>query len=79
VKNRRVKVESYAGHKADQQPIRFYLENRCHEIEAILKQWQEPAATYWRVRADDGNTYTLRLARTDNVWTLESFTPAGDV
>ncbi len=78
MKNRRLTVESYAGHKGDQQPIRFYLENRCYQIEALLKQWHEPDATYWRVRADDGNTYTLRLARKDKVWTLESFTPAGD-
>ncbi len=76
MKNRRLTVESYAGHKADQQPIRFYLENRCHELEELSKQWQEPEATYFQVRADDGNTYTLRLARKDKVWTLESFTPA---
>ncbi|MDA2931480.1 hypothetical protein MYX84_16305 [Acidobacteria bacterium AH-259-O06] len=48
----------------------FYLENRCYKIEELLEQWQKPAATYFRVRADDKNTYTLCLTRKDNVRTL---------
>lgn len=71
----RVRVESYAGYKADQRPLRFYLDEHAYEVEEVLDQWYDPDAIYFRVRAHDGNFYILCHHHQPNqeVWTLESF------
>lgn len=73
--NSRVRVECYSGYKADQRPARFFLDEREYQVEDVLDQWYSPAASYFRVKASDGNVYILR--HTDNgledTWTLESF------
>lgn len=71
----RARVESYAGHKADQRPLRFYLNGRGYEVEEVLDQWYGPDSLYFRVRAHDGNFYILchRESPEEDVWTLESF------
>ena len=70
-----VRVESYAGHKAEQRPLRFSLAERCFEVEEVLDQWYSPDAIYFRVRAHDGNFYILRHREhpLEDAWTLESF------
>ncbi|MFQ5777873.1 MAG: hypothetical protein ACE5IP_07690 [Terriglobia bacterium] len=71
----RLRVESYAGYKADERPVRFYLRERLYQVEAVLDQWYSPGDTYFRVRADDGNIYILRHNQDplEDAWTLESF------
>lgn len=71
----RVRVECYSGHKADERPLRFYLGEREYQVEALLDQWYGPEATYFRVRAGDGNVYVLRHTQTglEDSWRLESF------
>ncbi len=70
----RVEVECYSGYKADERPVRFRLGERAYEVTDVVDQWYSPEATYFRVRADDGNLYVLRHAREPlDFWTLESF------
>ncbi|MFQ5663923.1 MAG: hypothetical protein ACE5HL_08835 [Terriglobia bacterium] len=71
----RLRVECYAGHKADQRPLCFYLRERRYQVEEVLDQWYSPEDIYFRVRADDGNIYILRHNENacDDAWTLESF------
>ena len=73
--NLRVTVETYSGYKADQRPVRFHFRDREYQVEEVLDQWYSPAATYFRVRAQDGNLYILRHAESGfgDLWTLESF------
>jgi uncharacterized protein (UPF0128 family) len=68
-------VECYSGAKADERPLRFQWDGRRYTVEETLDQWHEPNATYFKLRADDGNTYILRLdnATPEGVWTLSSF------
>ena len=70
-----VRVECYAGRKADERPLRFTLAGRMFEVEEVLDQWYGPDETYFRVRADDGHLYILRHheREEDDRWTLESF------
>jgi hypothetical protein len=69
-----VRVECYAGYKADERPLRFYLGAHRYEVEEVLDQWHGPEDTYFRVRADDRNTYILRhTAGEGEAWTLEAF------
>jgi len=71
----RVRVECYAGHKADERPVGFYLGDRRLEVREILDQWYGPSDTYFKVRAGDGHFYVLRHRHDepDSEWTLESF------
>ena len=73
----KVNVKCYAGAKADQRPVRFQLAGRDYLVEEIIDQWYGPEDTYFRVRANDGNTYILRHFRGMDAWTLESFRAGG--
>lgn len=68
-----VTVECYAGHRADERPLRFTLSGRRYEVTEVDDQWYSPEARYFRVRADDGNLYVLRHDERQDVWTLEGF------
>jgi hypothetical protein len=76
-----IRVECYAGGKADERPVRFCLGDRTLRVGEILDQWYGPEDTFFKVLADDGNLYILRrnYSESEAVWTLESFrrlTPA---
>jgi hypothetical protein len=70
-----VRVECYAGYKAGQRPVRFSLGEREYRVEEAVDQWYSPEATWFRVRAEDGNLYVLRHAEDpqEELWTLEAF------
>jgi len=69
----KVRVECYAGRKADERPIRFYLDDHPYNVQEIVDQWYGPADTFFKVRADDGNVYILRCGGVEDTWSLESF------
>jgi len=71
----RIRVESYSGYKADQRPLRFHLGDRCLEVREVSDQWYNPAADYFRVQAQDGQTYVLKRdwSGSEDVWTLEAY------
>jgi hypothetical protein len=71
-----IRVECYAGYRADQRPLRFALRGRVFEVQAVDDQWYSPAAVYFRVRADDGNFYVLRHDELHDAWTLDAFRAA---
>ena len=66
-------VESYAGRKADERPIRFQLGDRTYQVDEVLDQWYGPEHAFFKVRADDGNLYILRHDERGGEWRLESF------
>ena len=68
-----LRVECYAGYKADQRPIKFWLDDALHFVESIDDQWYGPSSSYYRVHADDGNTYVLGHNEDTDQWKLESF------
>jgi hypothetical protein len=68
-----LKVECYAGYRGDQRPLRFTLGERTYEILEVEDQWYSPGASFFRVRADDGNLYILRRDEIQDQWTLAGF------
>lgn len=66
-------VECYAGHRADERPLRFSLRGRQYEVSELDGQWYSPQASYFRVLADDGNYYVLRHDEGQDYWTLDGF------
>lgn len=70
---REIRVECYAGHRADERPLRFVLRGREFQVQELDGQWYSPENTYFRVRADDGNFYVLRHHEIQDIWTLDGF------
>ena len=68
-----IRVECYAGYRADQRPLRFALGEKTLQVLEVADQWYSPAAIYFKVLAEDGNTYVLRHDEADDTWTLEAF------
>jgi len=70
-----LRVECYAGRKADERPIRFCLDEREYMVEEIVDQWYGPDDAFFKVRADDGNLYILRrrTSAAEEEWSLEAF------
>lgn len=69
-------VQTYAGYKGDERPVRFRLDEREYLVEEIVDQWYGPDDTFFKVRADDGNVYILRR-RQSAEWVLEGFRREG--
>jgi hypothetical protein len=71
-----LKVECYAGYKADERPLHFTMGGagrRTYEVKEIVDQWYGVGYRCFRVRADDDNFYILRHNAPDDIWTLDSF------
>ncbi|MGE5326463.1 MAG: hypothetical protein ACM3NO_05450 [Deltaproteobacteria bacterium] len=83
----RLHVECYAGHKADERPLRFSFAvpsepaeslapPRTYEVKEVLDQWYGLEYQCFKVLADDGNLYILRHDFREEAWTLDSFRSA---
>jgi hypothetical protein len=68
-----VRVQCYAGRKADERPVRFQLDDHEYLVVEVVDQWHGPEDTFFKVRADDGNLYILKHRQVGDTWTLESF------
>ena len=76
----KLEVECYSGHKTDERPVRFRLEEREYLVEEVLDQWYGPDTIFFKVRADDGNLYILRhqISVPNGAWELVSFRQGRD-
>ncbi len=73
---REIRVECYAGHRADERPTRFVLGGQPFEVSELDGRWYSPEASYFRVRAEDGNYYVLRHDEVQDLWTLDGLRAA---
>jgi hypothetical protein len=67
-----IHVNAYSGFKANERPRQFVLAEEIYEIAAVLDQWHEPSAMYFRVRSTEGNTYLLRYDEGTDEWALQT-------
>jgi hypothetical protein len=70
-----LKVECYAGCRADERPLRFAWKPgaRTFAVKQVLDQWYGVGYRCFKVEADDGNVYILRHQESEDRWLLESF------
>jgi hypothetical protein len=69
----KIVVHAYSGYRACERPARFELGERSLMVRSVLDRWYGPDYEYFKVRADDGNSYILKYdGRTDS-WELEFF------
>ena len=65
-----IQVECYAGHRGEQTPRRFTLENRRVEVVEVVDAWLEPDHRCFKVTGDDGVDYLLRHDVRGDSWQL---------
>lgn len=68
-----LRVTTYSGYKADERPTAFEIDGRSYGVTELLDRWYGPDYEYFKVRADDGNTYILRHDMTDQSWSLTAY------
>ena len=71
-----LRVECYAGHKADERPVRVLLNNQMIEVSAVEDRWFSPGSTYFRVLLVTGERYVLRHDDAQDLWSIEAFRAA---
>lgn len=71
-----LRVECYAGYRADERPIRFSLRGVEFAVESVEDRWYSPGVSFFRVRTGDGNFYVLRHDEGNDAWSLEAFRAA---
>jgi hypothetical protein len=69
-----IRVECYAGYRAEQEPLAFWCGERRLEVRAIVDRWAAPAQRWFKVDADDGNVYILRHDEASGDWEIAAFT-----
>jgi len=69
-----IRVECYAGFRAEQEPIAFWLGERKIAVRAIVDRWYAPTQRWFRVDADDGHVYVLRHDESSGQWDVAAFT-----
>src|SRR5262245_47041677 len=67
-----IHVDAYSGYKANERPRQFHLDEQIYQIAAVLDQWYEPTATYFKVQTVEDKTYLLRYDEETDEWTLQS-------
>jgi hypothetical protein len=72
-----VRVDCYAGYKADEAPLRFWLGERKIEVVRIIDRWIGPDHQYFKVEGDDGAAYILRRDIPEDTWSLTMFDGTG--
>ena len=68
-----IRVQCYAGHRADEEPRRFFIGTREIEVGEILDRWLDPTHRYFKVRSDDGGVYILRQDVPSQTWEMTLF------
>ena len=68
-----IRVESYAGYRGEETPLRFYCGERKVEVAEVLDRWLAPDHRYFKVTGDDGGRYIIRYDVASNRWELTMF------
>ena len=65
-------VDAYSGHRSNERPLRFKLDEEMYQIENVEGQWRSPDGIYFKVRTPEGKRYLLRYGEKEDHWTLQS-------
>ncbi len=68
-----IRVESYAGYRSDERPLRLRLKQEVLEITEVADRWYSPGETYFRVVVANGDHYLLRHVEAQDVWSIEGY------
>jgi hypothetical protein len=72
-----IHVECYAGYRGEQEPVALRFGERRLAVRAVVDRWYSPSQRWFKVEAEDGDTYILRHDEPCGPWELVAFTSAG--
>lgn len=72
-----IQVVCYAGYRAEEAPVRFFIGERKVEVEEIVDRWKGEDYRYFKVLGDDGARYILRHDGITDIWELTMFDRTG--
>jgi hypothetical protein len=67
---KKIEVTAYSGHKANERPLSFMVDDRMLEVRDIIDRWYGVDHDYFKVLASDGTAYLLRWNRLLDTWFL---------
>ena len=65
-----LRVECYAGHRADAEPRWLHIGQREVAVTEIIDRWLDPRHRYFKLRGDDGGIYLLRQDTIEDRWEM---------
>jgi hypothetical protein len=68
--NPRLTVQALAGYKGEKTPRSFTLDDQTLSVQQVIDRWYSDTHSYFRIKADDGQRYVLRLDLDEDVWEL---------
>jgi hypothetical protein len=54
-----LRVECYAGHRADSEPRQLHIGERDLAVIEIIDRWLDPRHRYFKLRGDDSGIYRV--------------------
>jgi hypothetical protein len=69
-----VHVEGYSDYRADERPVRFYLNGRKHEVRKIIDRWFGEMHDYFKLQTEDDSEFILRHHRSADTWAIAVYT-----
>lgn len=66
-------VDCYAGHRGEETPRRFWVEERPVVVCEILDRWLAPDHRYFKVAGDDGDAYIIRHDVASGRWEMTMY------
>jgi hypothetical protein len=61
-------VETYSGSRLHEQPRRFARHGVWLEVRQVLDRWRDPEHLFFKVLADDNQTYLLVYHHLRDLW-----------
>ena len=68
-----IRVECYAGHRAETEPRRLHIGGREVSVTEVIDRWLDPQHRYFKLRGDDGGIYLIRQDTLSGRWELTLF------
>jgi hypothetical protein len=65
-----LRVECYAGHRADTEPRCLHIGQRQVAVTEITDRWLDPTHRYFKLRGDNDVIYLLRHDTAIDLWEL---------
>ncbi len=66
-------VECFAGYQGEETPRRFFIGDKCIEIEEVIDRWLAPEYSYFKVRDGENDIYILRHDEIVHRWEMTMF------
>ena len=69
-----IHVECYAGYRGEQEPLALRFGERRVAVRSVVDRWYSPSQRWFKVEAEDGDTYIVSYQEPSGQWELAAYT-----